>query len=146
VAADSPEKAYFVTHSPAEWRDDPKAVQKFTGLYGAKAAAVLEYFGTVPENIDPVWLSTPDQLARIDDEGNLLLSLQDFYHMTGEMAAMANFGALFPGIDTDLPFIPSSQPFLAPSELATAAPALLAKLNAAAAAVSHATNGSHRGA
>ena len=146
VAADSPAEAYFITHAPAEWKDDPEAVKKFTELYGAKAAAVLEYFGTVPKSIDPVWLFTPEQLARFDDEGNFLLSLQDYYHMTDEMAAMANFGALFPDIATDLPFIPSSQPFMAPSELANTAPALLAKLNLAAPAVPPATNGSHRGA
>jgi len=146
VAADSPAEAYFITHAPAEWMHDPEAVNRFTELYGAQAAAVLEHFGTVPKNIDPVWLATPEQMARIDAGGNFLLSLQDYYHMTDEMAAMANFNDLFPGIGTDLPFIPSSQPFMAPSELANTAPALLAKLNLAAPAVPPATNGSHRGA
>ena len=146
VAADSPAEAYFITHAPAEWKDNPEAVDKFTELYGAQAAAVLEYFGTVPNNIDPVWLATPEQMARIDAEGNLLLSLQDYYHMTDGMAAMTNFNDLFPGVDTDLPFIPSSQPFMAPSELAQAAPALLAKLNAAAGTTPNPTNASHRGA
>jgi hypothetical protein len=146
VAADSPEEAYFITHAPAEWMHNPESVKRFTELYGAQAAAVLEYFGTVPNNIDPVWLVTPEQMARIDAEGNLLLSLQDYYHMTDEMAAMTNFNDLFPGVDTDLPFIPSSQPFMTPSELAQAAPALLAKLNAAAGTTPNSTNASHRGA
>jgi len=144
VAADSAAKAYFATHAPAEWKDDPEAVRRFTELYGAEAAGILRYFGTVPENIDPAWLSTPEQLARIDAEGNLLLSLQDYYHMTDEMAANSNLASLFPELATDLPFIPSSLPFLAPADLAEAAPALLANLSSAAPTAQSSTSALHR--
>jgi hypothetical protein len=57
VKADSQWEAYFMTHQPAEWmyNEDSRAV--FAEIYGKQALVTLDWDGTVPENVDPMWIT-----------------------------------------------------------------------------------------
>jgi hypothetical protein len=57
VIADSPMEVYFVTHAPGEWMRDPLARAEFVKIYGAAALETVDRHGTVPCNIDPVWVT-----------------------------------------------------------------------------------------
>jgi hypothetical protein len=52
------ERDFFLTHQPAEWRNNPEIRAAFAKLYGDKALVTLDWTGTVPENIlDTVWVT-----------------------------------------------------------------------------------------
>ena len=57
VIADSPMEVYFVTHAPGEWMRDARARAEFVKIYGAAALVTVDRHGTVPRNIDPVWVT-----------------------------------------------------------------------------------------
>jgi hypothetical protein len=48
---------YFRTHQPGEWMYNPAARAAFAELYGAKALVTLDWTGTVPDNVDPMWVT-----------------------------------------------------------------------------------------
>ncbi len=57
VIADSPMEVYFVTHAPGEWMRDAGARAEFVKIYGADALVTVDRHGTVPRNMDPVWVT-----------------------------------------------------------------------------------------
>jgi hypothetical protein len=57
LAAMSEMRAYFMTHQPADWMNSDKTRAEFAKIYGEKALVTLDWDGTVPENIDPVWVT-----------------------------------------------------------------------------------------
>ncbi len=50
-------EVYFKTHAPGEWWQRPAARAAFAELYGEAALVTLDYTGTVPENMDPTWVT-----------------------------------------------------------------------------------------
>lgn len=62
-------RVYFMTHSPALYMRDADSMSEFSRLYGPQAVAILKHFGTVPENIDPNSVSTPEQRAFYNSAG-----------------------------------------------------------------------------
>ena len=58
-ATDPPDawRDYFCTHQPHEWCNDSTARQHFAQIYGDKALVTLDYTGTVPENVESVWVT-----------------------------------------------------------------------------------------
>jgi len=67
VIADSPMAVYFMTHAPGEWMRDAGARAEFVKIYGADALVTVDRHGTVPRNMDPVWVTKPvnaDTLGR----------------------------------------------------------------------------------
>jgi hypothetical protein len=57
VIADSPMEVYFMTHAPGEWMRDAGARAEFVKIYGAAALVAVDRHGTVPRNMDPVWVT-----------------------------------------------------------------------------------------
>ncbi len=57
VIAQSPWEVYFVTHAPAEWKYDAASRIQFAAIYGSEALSDVDCHGTVPRNIDPVWVT-----------------------------------------------------------------------------------------
>lgn len=57
VIAQSPWEVYFVTHAPAEWKYDSASRVQFAAIYGSEALSDVDCHGTVPRNIDPVWVT-----------------------------------------------------------------------------------------
>ena len=55
VGTTSEWEAYFKTHQPAEWVYDDAARDKFAEIYGKIALTTLDWTGTVPDHVDPVW-------------------------------------------------------------------------------------------
>ncbi len=49
--------AYFRTHAPGEWAADPRARERFAETYSDAALVTLDWTGTVPENMDPAWVT-----------------------------------------------------------------------------------------
>jgi hypothetical protein len=60
VIAQSAWEVYFVTHAPAEWKNDAASRAQFASLYGSEALLDVDCHGTVPRNIDPVWVTRID--------------------------------------------------------------------------------------
>jgi hypothetical protein len=58
-STDTPDqwKDYFCTHQPLEWSNNPVAREHFAAIYGDKALVTLDYTGTVPENVESVWVT-----------------------------------------------------------------------------------------
>jgi hypothetical protein len=48
---------YFKTHAPGEWWDNQRTRAKFAETYSDAALVTLDWTGTVPENIDPVFVT-----------------------------------------------------------------------------------------
>ena len=54
-----PMEVYFVTHAPGEWMRDAQSRIEFEKIYGAEALHIVDCHGTVPQNIDPVFVTKP---------------------------------------------------------------------------------------
>ena len=54
-----PMEVYFVTHAPGEWMRDAQSRIEFEKIYGAEVLHIVDCHGTVPKNIDPVWVTKP---------------------------------------------------------------------------------------
>ena len=50
-------RAYFMTHQPAEWMENDRARTEFAKIYGEEALVTLDWDGTVPENVDSIWVT-----------------------------------------------------------------------------------------
>jgi hypothetical protein len=48
---------YFKTHAPGEWWDNQRTRAQFAETYSDAALVTLDWTGTVPENIDPVFVT-----------------------------------------------------------------------------------------
>jgi hypothetical protein len=57
VPATSEWHAYFLTHAPGEWWKNQNARAKFAEIYSETALVTLDWLGTVPENMDPTWVT-----------------------------------------------------------------------------------------
>lgn len=57
VVAASEMQAYFMTHAPAEWLDYEEVRNEFCSIYGEQALAIAVRHKTVPENMDPMWVT-----------------------------------------------------------------------------------------
>jgi hypothetical protein len=57
VIGGSPMEVYFMTHAPGEWMRDAGARAEFVKIYGATALVTVDHHGTVPRNMDPVWVT-----------------------------------------------------------------------------------------
>jgi len=59
---------FFMTHSPTEWIQNLATRDRFEALYGAKALVTLDYSGTIPENVNPAWVTS----VAVDEDGKPL--------------------------------------------------------------------------
>lgn len=57
VKADSELEAFFMTSQPADWMYRTEAREDFEQLYGKAALVTLDLDGTVPENVNPMWVT-----------------------------------------------------------------------------------------
>jgi hypothetical protein len=67
---EDPTLAYFYTHLPEVWRNDPDKMAAFSLTYGPQAVAVLNQWGKVPENANPAVVSTADEKAYFHADGS----------------------------------------------------------------------------
>ncbi|MFH1575221.1 MAG: hypothetical protein ABIG68_14660 [Acidobacteriota bacterium] len=76
VLADSEMHAYFLTHQPGDWMYQEAAREEFAKIYGRQALVTLDWDGTVPENVDSVWVTKRplDPTGRPLPGGNPLLT------------------------------------------------------------------------
>ena len=58
-------RSYFLTHAPGQWWFNPVARARFAEIYGDRALVTLDYTGTIPENIDPNFVTN----APLDSAG-----------------------------------------------------------------------------
>jgi len=59
VSGSCPMEVYFVTHAPGEWMRNAARRIEFEEIYGAEALHTVICHGTVPNNIDSVWVTKP---------------------------------------------------------------------------------------
>jgi len=69
VKAWEPQSLYFYTHLPEDYRNDPRKMAEFAQIYGPRALAVFQHFGTVPENQYWGLTSTEEQRDFFREDG-----------------------------------------------------------------------------
>jgi hypothetical protein len=65
------EEIEFKTHAPGEWIRNDAMRAKFAEIYGEKALVTLDWTGTVPDNVDPTWVTN----VEVDETGRPLPNL-----------------------------------------------------------------------